>query len=97
MKKIFLSLTLVVGLNLFSYSQLSLNEVYSEPNCGTIGTTASDWFELYNGTANNINIDCYRFVTVYQTPNNQGAETFAYIFDLPNRIVSAGGFLSSQV
>ena len=56
MKKILLSLTLVIGLNSLTYSQLSLNEIYSEPGCGTIGTTASDWFELYNGTANNINL-----------------------------------------
>jgi hypothetical protein len=92
MKKIILSLTLVMGLLPAGYSQLSLNEIYSEPNCGVMGTTASDWFELYNGTANNINLNCYRFVAVYQTPNNQGSETFAYVFDLPAQVIPAGSF-----
>lgn len=92
MKKFLLSLTLVVGLNTLSFSQLSLNEIYSEPNCGTIGTTASDWFELYNGTANSINTDCYRFVAVYKSAPNAGSETFAYVFDMPNRTIAPGGF-----
>ena len=93
MKKIVLILAIMAGLNTAVHSQLSLNEIYSEPNCGTLGVDRTDWFELYNGTANAINLDCYRLVVVYQDAAGQNGDKFAYVLDFPSISIPGGNFM----
>jgi len=92
MKKFLFSLSFFIAISMVSYGQLSLNEFYTTPQCATAPAPNTDWFELYNGTGNPVNLDCYQLVVIYYTGNGANKVANAYVLDMPQRTIQPGGF-----
>lgn len=82
MKKIF-TLFVLVCLVIASRSQAVLNEVYPQPGSGF-----HEFFELYNESNMEENLDNYTIVFYYE----EGTTSGFYILDLPNYSLSAHGY-----
>ncbi|GEM_PF-819980 len=86
MKKILLSLMLVVAFAVVKAQNVTLNEVYGNP-----GGANSEFIEIYN-SAGSGSLDCYTIMVYYQ--NEGGSAQGWYVLDLPNTpaINSAPGY-----
>ena len=67
------------------YSQVILNEVYSEPGAGK-----EEFFELYNINTSNTpsSLDAYTVISYFE----EGSKKGFYVLDLPNLFVSSKGY-----
>jgi hypothetical protein len=67
------------------YSQVILNEVYSEPGAGK-----EEFFELYNINTSNTpsSLDAYTVVSYFE----EGSKKGFYVLDLPNLFVASKGY-----
>ncbi len=64
----------------FGQSQVILNEIYTDPGDGK-----QEFFELYNTSSQQVNLDCYTLVTIFEQNNKLGL----YVLNLPNLSVNA--------
>ena len=90
MKAKFILPILLSGFTMCSYSQVLLNEVYSDPGAGK-----HEFFELYNTNTGTLpeSMDNYTLVTFFDISGSTGF----YILDLPNlNLASKGYFVGSS-
>jgi hypothetical protein len=78
MKKLLSTIALTLAV-LFGKSQVILNEVYTNPGSGN-----HEFFELYNTSSQDVDLDCYTLVSLFK----QGSKLGIYVLNLPKLTVA---------
>ncbi len=68
----------------FGQGQVILNEIYTNPGAGK-----HEFFELYNTSSQDVNLDCYNLITVFETLDGKLG---LYVLNLPNLPIKAKSY-----
>ncbi|MCU7547488.1 T9SS type A sorting domain-containing protein [Chitinophagaceae bacterium LB-8] len=82
MRKVLFTILLALPC-LFVKSQVILNEVYTNP-----GSNRHEFFELFNASPNDVDLDCYTLITLFEQDKKLGI----YVLDLPKLTIKAKSF-----